>query len=447
MAQIPRGIQLVEWKNKHDKTKQIRYRVRVQRKDYQCDELFEDLEKAIAHLNNTKSKVAIVKMKEYDKEKEAEAKAISSFLSSPPFSFFVQKYIEKYIDSKDDGTELKKRNIQSDKSRINSILDVKIEYIEKKFQRLPTIIKSGLSHSKKRLRDFKLEEIDDVVITNYIHSRMTPLAPLDYESLEKLELNKKQKIALARHKKISSSKKLPAKSTIKREVDTLSIIFNKIRYIDKTVWIEKLKGDNPCATADLTLIKHYDKSRKARIEKDLENKILKALKEFDNKEMLLIFALAMTTGMRRSEILSLKFSQINEKASRIELSKTKSGQERSVFLTEEAKAVIKSIPRKDENLFHYKIDGFNSNWQRSKKKHHFREVQLHDTRREFISKMLEAVGSSIVVSDMIAMSDINHFEKKYSHNEIGLSSQSQVMSSAGHTRKETTKRYFKRTSK
>jgi len=100
------------------------------------------------------------------------------------------------------------------------------------------------------------------------------------------------------------------------------------------------------------------------------------------------------------------------------------------------------MKKKDEYLFHYTIDGFNSNWQRIKKKHDFQEVRLHDTRREFISNMLQKVsGSSIVVADMIGMSDINHFDKSYSE-ELGLDSQSKIMKSVGHSRKSTTKGYF-----
>lgn len=413
MATIPRGIQVVQWRNA-DKKKQQRYRVRINKKSYQCDKLFDTLDEAIKHLADSKSLAGVVKIREYDKEAEQQRKAISDFLSSPPFEVFVKAYIEKYIDVKDDGTELKKRNVQSDKSRLTSILNTEVEYVSNEFKNLPFVMKAGMSKRLRMLKEFKLEEIDDVVITNFIYARLNP----------------------------PPEKKKPALSTVKRDVDTLSGIFTKIRHIDKSAYLTKLKGDNPCSTADLTLLKGWDVPRKKRIKPELEEVILKALKEFPNKEMLLIFCLAMTTGMRRSELLMLKWTQIDFAEKKIFLTVTKSNKPREVSLTDEAIEVINNIPKKDERLFHYTIDGMNCNWQKIKNRSGFKGVRWHDTRREFISKMLQMCSSSIVVADMIGMDDINHFEKHYAEDEVGLNTQAQLMKSVGHDRKSTTKGYF-----
>jgi len=40
MAKLPRGIQVVQWHN-DDKSKSVRYRVRIQRKDFKSDKLFD----------------------------------------------------------------------------------------------------------------------------------------------------------------------------------------------------------------------------------------------------------------------------------------------------------------------------------------------------------------------------------------------------------------------
>ena len=52
---IPRGIQAVVWKNK-DKSTSVRYRVRIKRKDYKEDRLFDTLEEAKEFLQLSKSK-------------------------------------------------------------------------------------------------------------------------------------------------------------------------------------------------------------------------------------------------------------------------------------------------------------------------------------------------------------------------------------------------------
>jgi integrase len=131
----------------------------------------------------------------------------------------------------------------------------------------------------------------------------------------------------------------------------LSGIFTKIRFIDKNAYLTKLKGDNPCSTADISLLKGWNKQIKARIKPEVEEVIIKALKEFENREMLLIFALAMTTGMRRSELLSLKWSQINFSENKIDLSRTKNGNSREVVLNDDAKEVIRAIPKKTTIYF------------------------------------------------------------------------------------------------
>lgn len=413
MASIPRGIQVVTWKNSTSKQKQQRYRIRISRKNFQCDKLFEDLQEAIDFLNSTKTKSGITKLNNLSEEDKEKANAISDFLTSPPFLIYVNSYFDKYILIKDDGTDLKKRNLSSDVSRLNKIINRQVDYNHKISNFSSLAMRSGFSKQTKALKDFKLEEIDDVVITDYIRSRL-------------------------------NDTKKPSLSTVKREVDMLSGVFTKIRYLDKHAYLTKLKAQNPCSTADLSLLKGWDNPIKQRIKPELEEKIVKVLQEHPNKEMLFIFALAMTTGMRRSEILSLTWQQVFIEENKILLLRTKSGKKREVVLTQDAIEVINNIPKIDDRLFHYTIDGYNANWQRLKKKHGFQEVRMHDTRREFISKMLQMCSSSIVVADMVSMSDINYFDKHYSVEEDGLNSQDKVMKTAGHSRKSTTKGYFTR---
>jgi hypothetical protein len=46
MATVPRGILEVKWKNSTSKEKQIKYRVRISRKNLKADEYFDTLEEA-----------------------------------------------------------------------------------------------------------------------------------------------------------------------------------------------------------------------------------------------------------------------------------------------------------------------------------------------------------------------------------------------------------------
>ncbi|WP_095949028.1 hypothetical protein [Variovorax boronicumulans] len=55
MAALPRGIQLVKWTNATDGSVSMRYRVRVQRKDFKADNLYADIGEALQFLALTKS--------------------------------------------------------------------------------------------------------------------------------------------------------------------------------------------------------------------------------------------------------------------------------------------------------------------------------------------------------------------------------------------------------
>lgn len=420
MATIPRGVQEISWKNKHTKGTQIRYRVRVNRQkdNIKVDELFDTLKEAIDFLNDTKSKKGIVKINALTREEEEERQKFNDFVTSPPFSYYVDIYIKSYIEIKDDGTELKKRNIKSDISRLNTILKTELEHIPDVFANLPTMmLRASKGQFKKRqLSLFKLEEIDDVVITNYIKERL----------------------------RAEDGKKIPSLGTVKREVDTLSVIFNKIRYLDKKAFLEKLKGINPCLTYDRSLLDGFDVRIKQRIKPELEDKIIETLKAFENKEMLLIFGLAMATGMRRSELLRIEWKDIDKENRIVKLYKTKGRKlkGRDVHLNDAALAVIETIPKIDEKLFHYTIDGFAANWTKIKKRSGFKEVRWHDTRREFITKILLSLKSSIVITEMLGMSDVKHFEKSYMEEESNLDSQTGLMKSIGNEDVKVTKGYF-----
>lgn len=102
MSTLPRGIQQLL-----TLLSGLYYRVVVKRKDYKADKYFKDLAEAKEFLALSKAK----KGKEliYSiTEKEKEERTIDSKNFS--FGYFVDLYIEDYIESKKIETELQKRN-------------------------------------------------------------------------------------------------------------------------------------------------------------------------------------------------------------------------------------------------------------------------------------------------------------------------------------------------
>ena len=82
-------------------------------------------------------------------------------------------------------------------------------------------------------------------------------------------------------------------------------------------------------------------------------------KESDNVRYGLrpVVALAVMTGMRRGEILSLRWLDVDLAQARILLPQTKNGEGRIVYLNEGAQAVLSSVPRAPEASIVGKVFG------------------------------------------------------------------------------------------
>jgi integrase len=213
-------------------------------------------------------------------------------------------------------------------------------------------------------------------------------------------------------------------------------------------------GNNPFTLYDKFLLKkameEFDGSRDVRMVDfgdDAESMLFDSLRACENPAMLQIVGLALETGMRRSEILSLRWAQIKD--SHVELKRTKT-KARKVALSPAAKAILDSVHKDGEKLFGYTLDGFASNWKRSRKRAGLDGFRFHDLRREFISRILEGLAdpSSAAVCYAAGMSDPKHVENAYikpaevrKSLKNGIASQRDLMRTIGHETARTTFRY------
>lgn len=410
---IPRGIQIIEWQS-DGKTK-VGYRVRISRKDFKADKVFDDLAQAINFLNASKSvegKRVLTKKEEEEKKKNDEWVA---YTLSPQLSEFIEKYIEKYVKYSGEHPT-KMRSAKVNELRLRAILKVKVECITKFFQNSKggSNLLMGVKFPSKPLGEFKIEEVTEQTATEYIIERL----------------------------------KTVSKSTVVREVGAMQSFFNKLRYIDKASY-DKLEY-NPFEQADKSLLKGHTVKRKRRLEDGEEDRLLTALSECKNPEMIQIFMLSLLTGMRRGEVLNLRWDQIHKNGKAVYLDETKSS-DRMAILNDDAKAVLETVKKKDERLFHYTADGFNSNWQRVKQRAKISNWKFHDCRREFISRTLEMMGSAptTVLAEMAGFKDVAHVERSYVEPykvelavENGIKSESDLMRSVGHADRKILARYL-----
>lgn len=413
MAALPRGITSVDYKTAEGKV--LKYRVRVRRKDYQRDKLFDSLEEAKEFLLNSKTNAG----REAIAKKSFEQEYMEEFMRSPPLGHYIKAYVDENFTyyPNYDGI-LRKKLCQSARSFFKTIGNT-ILPLGGTAQTTDNIVVEMIALARKPFGKFKLEEIDYFVINNYIEHR------------------KRQGKAL---------------TTVRKEISLLAGLFEDLMHKSR-IAATKLSGKNPAKEFNRKLLRPPKKEleihplgKKAKriSEADYDN-ILLGMYEVKDVEVFEIFLLGLFTSMRRSEMLFLEWEQIKENY--VDLIHTKSGKPRKVFLTKDAKdllAIIGEGKNKTGKVFSITFYSFEKNWQRLQKKFGFVGVNFHCVRKESISNLVERLGtnSSLMVAELLGISNITTLEKEYFKREADISTEEGILEHAGHARKQTTKDHY-----
>lgn len=153
------------------------------------------------------------------------------------------------------------------------------------------------------------------------------------------------------------------------------------------------------------------KGRDRRLSLEEEETLLKAARDYSNPMALWIIKLAIETGMRKGEIVSIRKRHIDLRRRIIHLPDTKNNQSRDVPLTKAAAAVLKDALQnpirpigtdlvffgddpKDRNK-PYIID---NSWKTVRKKAGITGLRFHDLRHEAVSRLVEAGLSDMEVA-------------------------------------------------
>lgn len=94
--------------------------------------------------------------------------------------------------------------------------------------------------------------------------------------------------------------------------------------------------------------------------------------------------------MRRSEILGLKWENVDWERQRTLLPLTKNGRSRWVPLSAKAIEYLKAAPRSSELVFPITDIAFRQAWDRLRKRAGLNDLTFHDLRHEAISRKFES---------------------------------------------------------
>lgn len=130
-------------------------------------------------------------------------------------------------------------------------------------------------------------------------------------------------------------------------------------------------------------------NRGGRLDAETKAQLLDALEGCTHATLPNIVIVALETGMRRSEILSLTWRNIDFDRRVAYLPHTKNGEARYIPLTERAFTTIKNLARDEEKVFPISANAVRLAWERFKKSAGIGHVRFHDLRHEAISTMFE----------------------------------------------------------
>ncbi|GJM15983.1 MAG: integrase [Thermodesulfobacteriota bacterium] len=252
----------------------------------------------------------------------------------------------------------------------------------------------------KRRSWYRYEYSLSTLLELYGNKKISEISPKDIDDFKEIRLRKVK----------------PA--TVNRELSTLRQIYNLAKR-----W-NSFSGENPVSISGLLP------------EENLKERILTFIEEdkllsISNKHLKPIIITALNTGMRKSEILSLKWSNVDLENGviTIDQTNTKNKKTRRIPINSNLKSLLleqklKSI--RSEYVFlsqtgkPYKFhDSIKNAFNGACRKAEIKGLRFHDLRHTAATRMIESGASIVAVSKILGHSDLK-MTMRYSHPENSL---------------------------
>ncbi len=180
-----------------------------------------------------------------------------------------------------------------------------------------------------------------------------------------------------------------AAGTIRRDLAVISHLFT----VAVKDWgmgglvnpVENVRQPKPGRARDRRLDSHLDENGKSE-----GDRLLAACDASPNPWLAPMVRMALETAMRQSELLGLKWKDVDLGRKVVHLEDTKNGERRDVPLSSAAVDVLKAIPRSvDGRVFAVSLGRFNVQWRKARKAAGCTGLRFHDLRHEATSRLFE----------------------------------------------------------
>jgi integrase len=205
------------------------------------------------------------------------------------------------------------------------------------------------------------------------------LRPILRHSLGILNVAQVSQASIASYRDLRLTQVSP--STVRRE---LGILMHALR-------LAKAEWGMPVPQLGSITKPSENKPRERRLT-EVELKALdEALRQCRNKFVRPAFLFALATGMRRGEVLSLRWSNVDLQEATAFLPITKNGHSRSVPLSTQALSVLHQLEKRqgDECVFPLSANSLRLAWERVRRRAKVENLRFHDLRHEAISRFFE----------------------------------------------------------
>lgn len=137
------------------------------------------------------------------------------------------------------------------------------------------------------------------------------------------------------------------------------------------------------------------KARDRRLEEGELQALLAGCAKCRNKTLAPMITLAVETGMRRGELLNIRWSDVNLGERTLHIPKTKNGHPRTIPLTPLAVETLRKLKAKENpSPLPMSVDSFKMAWRRLVARTKIADLRFHDLRHEAVSRFFE-MGLSI----------------------------------------------------
>lgn len=170
-------------------------------------------------------------------------------------------------------------------------------------------------------------------------------------------------------------------TSLKREFIPVRHLFEVARH----EWGLPLR-ENPL---DRLKLKAPEQRRERRLLNGEWERLIEAARLCRNPWIEPIMRLALATGMRRGELLSIEDNQINLERRSLLIRQTKNGSSRTIPLTWEAIRILEQLPRSRGRLFPITGNAFRLAWEHLRERAGLGDLHFHDLRHEAISRFFE----------------------------------------------------------